>query len=84
MSRSKRRFAVPVLALFFFLAATSVCFGQAYTLTPKTAEEAIDQIVSANRILANENIFDYLGHISVRNLENPKTFFIARGIAPVI
>lgn len=49
---------------------------------PKTAEEAIDQVVWANRILANEGIFDYLGHVSVRNPENPKTYFMARGIAP--
>jgi len=74
--------AVPVLAVFIVFAATSVSFGQAYTLNPKTAEEAIDQIVWANRILANENIFDYLGHVSVRNPENAKTFFMARGIAP--
>jgi HCOMODA/2-hydroxy-3-carboxy-muconic semialdehyde decarboxylase len=38
--------------------------------------------VWANRILANEGIFDFLGHISVRNPENSKTFFISRAIAP--
>jgi HCOMODA/2-hydroxy-3-carboxy-muconic semialdehyde decarboxylase len=36
----------------------------------------------ANRILANEGIFDYLGHVSVRNPENPGTFFISRALAP--
>ena len=49
---------------------------------PKTAAEAIESLVWANRILVLEGIFDYLGHISVRNPENPKTFFIARSIAP--
>jgi 3-hydroxy-2-methylpyridine-4,5-dicarboxylate 4-decarboxylase len=73
---------VMVLTTFIVLAATSMSFGQAYTLTPKTAEEAIDQVVWANRILANEGIFDYLGHVSMRNPENPKTYFMARGIAP--
>ena len=49
---------------------------------PKTAGEAIEQLVWANRILANENIFDYLGHVSVRNPENDHSFFISRGISP--
>lgn len=47
----------------------------------KTAAEAIDQLVMANRIIANEGVVDALGHISVRNPENPKTFFIARRIS---
>jgi ribulose-5-phosphate 4-epimerase/fuculose-1-phosphate aldolase len=54
----------------------------AYNASPKTAREAIGSLVWANRILANESIVDYLGHVSVRNPENPTTFFIARGIAP--
>lgn len=49
---------------------------------PKTAREAIGLLVLANRILSHEGIFDYLGHVSVRNPENSKTFFIARAIAP--
>ena len=53
-----------------------------FTLKPKNADEAIDQLVWANRILANESIFDFLGHISIRNPENPKTFFISRASAP--
>ena len=68
---------------FLFFACVGASFAQIpFTLKPKTADEAIDQVVWANRILANEAIFDFLGHISVRNPENPKTFFIARGIAP--
>ena len=49
---------------------------------PKTARQAIKQLVLANRILSNEGIFDYLGHVSVRNPENRDTFFIARAVAP--
>ncbi len=82
--RSVRRSIFISLAILFFIglhAGESFCQG-AYNPNPKTAQEAIDQLVWGNRILANEGIFDYLGHISVRNPENPKTFFIARGIAP--
>lgn len=54
----------------------------AYNPNPKTAREAISQLVLANRILSHEGIFDYLGHVSVRNPENRETFFISRAIAP--
>ncbi len=77
---STLRFAI-ILILLFLPASPS--FGQGvYNPNPKTAQEAIDQVVWANRILANEGIFDYLGHVSERNPENSKTFFISRGIAP--
>jgi len=72
---------VMVSFLLCFLVAAS--YGQGtFNPDPKTAAEAIDQLVWADRILANEGIFDYLGHISVRNPENSKTFFISRAIAP--
>jgi 3-hydroxy-2-methylpyridine-4,5-dicarboxylate 4-decarboxylase len=36
----------------------------------------------ANRILSNEGIFDYLGHVSVRHPASPNSFLIARALAP--
>jgi 3-hydroxy-2-methylpyridine-4,5-dicarboxylate 4-decarboxylase len=51
-------------------------------LVPETAEEAIEQLVMANRIIANEGILDALGHVSVRNPENGKTFLQALSISP--
>ena len=36
----------------------------------------------ANRILANEGILDALGHVSLRNPENSKTFFQSRSLSP--
>ena len=50
---------------------------------PKTAAEAVLQVVMANRILANEGILDALGHVSLRNPENPETFFQARSLSPL-
>ena len=73
----------PMVAFVLAFLSAGMSFGQGtFNPNPKTAQEAIDQVVWANRILANEGIFDYLGHISVRNPENSKTFFIARAIAP--
>ena len=54
----------------------------AFNPNPKKAREVIDQLVWANRILANESIFDAYGHVSVRNPERDATFFIARAVAP--
>ncbi len=48
----------------------------------RTPEEAMRMLVLANRILANEGVFDAFGHISIRNPENPETFFISRAISP--
>src|SRR5215470_1351351 len=42
----------------------------------------LDDLVVANRILANENILDGLGHVSVRSVTNPNHFFLSRDLAP--
>jgi ribulose-5-phosphate 4-epimerase/fuculose-1-phosphate aldolase len=41
-----------------------------------------DDLVVANRILANENVVDAYGHVSMRHPEDPKHFFLARSLAP--
>ncbi len=45
-------------------------------------QEAIRQVVLANRILSHEGVFDYLGHLSLRNPANENSFFISRALAP--
>ena len=39
-------------------------------------------LVIANRILAREEVVDAYGHISIRNPENPKHFFLSRSVSP--
>lgn len=56
--------------------------GEQAEMVPRTAQEAIQQVVMANRILSNEGILDALGHVSVRNPVNAGTFFQARSISP--
>ncbi len=48
----------------------------------KEIERVRNDLVIANRILAREEVADAYGHVSVRNPENPHTFFIARSLAP--
>jgi 3-hydroxy-2-methylpyridine-4,5-dicarboxylate 4-decarboxylase len=70
-----------VFSMVLFSAGSSL--GQkTFDPNAKSTEQAIELVVMANRILANEGVFDYLGHVSIRNPQNPGTFFIARGIAP--
>jgi ribulose-5-phosphate 4-epimerase/fuculose-1-phosphate aldolase len=44
--------------------------------------ELIEDLVTANRILATQGIVDSFGHVSIRNPENPKTYFLSRSRAP--
>ena len=52
-----------------------------FDVEPKTAEEAKKQLVLGTRILANEGMLDALGHLSIRNPENPETFFQSRNVS---
>jgi ribulose-5-phosphate 4-epimerase/fuculose-1-phosphate aldolase len=45
-------------------------------------ESALDDLVIANRILANENVVDAYGHVSVRHPRDPRRFFLARSLSP--
>jgi ribulose-5-phosphate 4-epimerase/fuculose-1-phosphate aldolase len=42
----------------------------------------IEDLVTANHILANEGVLDGYGHVSVRNPANPNHYFLARAGAP--
>jgi len=42
----------------------------------------IADLVAANRILAQENIFDGFGHVSARDGRNPNRYYLARSLAP--
>lgn len=55
---------------------------KAVNVTPKTAKEAKFLCFLANRIMANEGLVDAFGHVSVRNPENPNTFFQSRSCSP--
>jgi HCOMODA/2-hydroxy-3-carboxy-muconic semialdehyde decarboxylase len=46
------------------------------------AAAVIDDLVAANRILANEGIVDAFGHVSVRDPANPGRYFLSQNLAP--
>lgn len=41
-------------------------------------------LITANHILHFHNVVDAYGHISVRNPQNPETFFISKSLAPAL
>ena len=42
----------------------------------------LDDLVAANRILAEHGVIDAYGHVSIRSPRDPKRFILARNIAP--
>src|SRR5918911_536282 len=44
----------------------------------------ITELVIANRILANEDVVDAYGHVSVRNPQAPERFFLAHSKSPAL
>lgn len=51
---------------------------------PASAKALIDELVLANHILANEEVVDGYGHVSVRSPSNPNHYFLARAGAPAL
>ncbi len=49
---------------------------------PSNIKSLINDLVIANRILANEDVVDAYGHVSVRHPDDPTRFFLARSLAP--
>ena len=45
-------------------------------------EALIEDLVAANRILANEGVVDAFGHVSVRHPDDPSRFLLSHAISP--
>src|ERR1700722_6806253 len=55
-----------------------------YTAMTDRLSQAREDLVSANRILANEGILDAFGHVSVRHPEDPNLFLLSRARSPEV
>src|SRR5258705_10008407 len=53
-------------------------------MSPGAPTNLITELVIANRILANEDVVDAYGHVSVRNPEAPERFFLAHSKSPAL
>jgi ribulose-5-phosphate 4-epimerase/fuculose-1-phosphate aldolase len=54
----------------------------ALTNAPAPDPALIQDLVAANHILANEEVVDGYGHVSVRHPNNPNRYLLARSMAP--
>jgi len=66
------------------LAATVLVPPRARAADGDAAAAVIDDLVTANRILAHENVVDGFGHVSVRDPQNPNRYRLARSMAPAL
>ena len=76
----------------FLCAVACAVLGAARPLTGQQAPvsagpgaaDLIDDLITANRILALEGVVDAFGHVSARHNLNPNRFFMARSLAPAL
>jgi ribulose-5-phosphate 4-epimerase/fuculose-1-phosphate aldolase len=61
---------------------SSVSTAPVGTSPPQDRASLLSDLVIANRILADQDVVDGYGHVSVRNPAEPKHFFISRWLAP--
>src|ERR1700722_16900550 len=45
---------------------------------------AIEDLVAANRILADQGVLDGYGHVSVRHPKAPDRYFLSRSLSPAV
>jgi HCOMODA/2-hydroxy-3-carboxy-muconic semialdehyde decarboxylase len=64
------------MKIVLLLASAAMLFAQ-----PRN-QALIDDLVTANHILATEAILDGYGHVSVRDPANPNHYFLSRSLAP--
>jgi HCOMODA/2-hydroxy-3-carboxy-muconic semialdehyde decarboxylase len=65
--------------------AEAIGDGAAATPSAGSAEaELIDDLVAANRILADQSVLDGFGHVSARHDKDPNRFLLARSMAPAL
>jgi HCOMODA/2-hydroxy-3-carboxy-muconic semialdehyde decarboxylase len=51
---------------------------------PDSEEQRIADLVTANRILADQHVLDSYGHVTVRSFRNPKHFLMSGNRAPAL
>lgn len=77
------RRSAPLLAacLVLGLCASSAAQPAAPASAGAPDPKLVEDLVAANRILADQNLLDGWGHVSVRHNKDPNRFLMARGVA---
>ena len=64
--------------------AQNAAVGASKSDPAESMASLIWDLVAANRILADQEVLDGYGHVSVRNEQNPSRYLLARSMAPAI
>ena len=83
MHRRRRWAALVVVAAL--LAPLTPGGAHAQTSPSAPASQAVvEDLVAANRILADQGVLDAFGHVSIRHPDNPNRFLMSRSLAPAL
>src|SRR5437773_11902581 len=75
------RYSTDIPVRFIALTSFALLLG---ARQPVDRQTLVDELVVANRILANEGVLDGYGHVSVRNPSNANRYLLARAKAPAL
>ena len=80
----RTRLVVAISALIF-----AIGIDLAAAQTPASSGGAVDpalieDLVAANRILAEEGVLDAYGHVSIRHPSDPNRYLMSRSLAPIL
>jgi ribulose-5-phosphate 4-epimerase/fuculose-1-phosphate aldolase len=74
------------LMVAVLLASATLCPAQSQGQAPASGGPVdpalIDDLVTANRILADQGVLDAYGHVSIRHPANPNRYLISRAMSP--
>ena len=80
-----RPIGIGPLALALLLVAGPHCAQAQTSSSAGPVDPAlIEDLVAANRILAQEGVLDAYGHVSMRHPGNPNRYLLSRSLAPIL
>jgi ribulose-5-phosphate 4-epimerase/fuculose-1-phosphate aldolase len=68
--------------LLTFLASVQFAAAQAPVSGGPVDAQLIEDLVAANRILADQGVLDAYGHVSIRHPANPNRYLVSRAMSP--
>ena len=79
------RFVLPITLCAIVLAALTLAARQSAPAGGTAPNPAlVEDLVYANRILADQGVVDAFGHVSARDDKNPSRFLMSRSVAPAL
>src|SRR3954469_17637470 len=83
MHRRRRWAALVVVAALLAPPTLRGVYAQTSPNAP-ASQAVVEDLVAANRILADQGVLDAFGHVSIRQPDNPNRFLMSRSLAPAL